>query len=52
MIVLIVLILLAVLVGVGAVLEGLLWMFLIGFALLIAAAWFGWSRFRGSSQTT
>ena len=46
MIVLVILLVLALIVGIGAVIEGLLWMFLIGFALLVAAIWFGWSRFR------
>lgn len=46
MTVLIILILLAIVFGIGAVVEGLLWLFLIGLALIIAAAWFGWSKFR------
>lgn len=46
MTVLIILLLLALIFGIGAVIEGLLWMFLIGFALLVAAIWFGWSRVR------
>ena len=46
MTILIVLILLALIFGAGAVIEGLFWMFLIGFALLVAAIWFGWSRLR------
>jgi hypothetical protein len=46
MIVLVILLVLALIVGIGAVIEGLVWMFLIGFALLVAAIWFGWSRFR------
>jgi hypothetical protein len=46
MTVLVILLLLALIFGVGAVIEGLLWAFLIGFALLIAAIWFGWSRLR------
>ena len=40
--VLVILLILAVIFGVGAVIEGLLWMFLIGVALLLAAAFFGW----------
>jgi hypothetical protein len=32
--------------GVGAVIEGLFWLLLIGFALLVAAIWFGWTRLR------
>lgn len=46
MTVLIILLVLAVLFGVGAVIEGLFWLFLIGFVLLVAAIWFGWSKFR------
>lgn len=49
MTILIVLLLLALIFGVGAVLEGLLWMFLIGLVLLLAAAWFGWTKFRRST---
>lgn len=46
MVVLVILIILAIIFGIGAVLKGLLWMFLIGAALLIAAGWFGWTRLR------
>ena len=46
MIILVILVVLALAIGVGAVLEGLLWMLLIGFVLLIAAGWYGWSKFR------
>ena len=46
MTVLIILVVLALLFGVGAVIEGLLWMFLVGLALIVAAIWFGWSRLR------
>ena len=46
MTVLIILVVLALIFGVGAVIEGLLWMFLIGLALIVAAIWFGWSRLR------
>jgi hypothetical protein len=47
MTVLIILIVLALIFfGVGAVIEGLFWMFLIGFALVVAAIWFGWTRLR------
>jgi hypothetical protein len=49
MTVLIILIVLALIFGVGAVIEGLFWMFLIGFALVVAAAWFGWTRLRRST---
>lgn len=46
MTVLIILVVLALIFGVGAIIEGLLWMLLIGLALMIAAIWFGWSRLR------
>ena len=46
MIVLIILVILAIVFGIGAVVEGLLWMFLIGMALVVVAIWFGWSRLR------
>ena len=43
---LVLLIVLALVFGIGAVLEGLAWLLLIAVALLVAAAWFGWSRVR------
>lgn len=49
MAILIILVILAVIFGIGAVLEGLLWMFLIGLVLLVAAIWFGWSKLRQST---
>ena len=52
MIVLIILVILAIIFGIGAVVEGLLWMFLIGLALLVAAVWFGWSRLRRNTWTS
>ncbi len=48
---LVILLILAILFGVAAVIEGLLWVFLIGVALLVAAGWFGWSKFRRAAQT-
>lgn len=48
--VLVILLLLALVFGVGAVLEGLAWMFLITFGLLVAAAWFGWTKVRGAAR--
>jgi hypothetical protein len=51
MTVLVILLLLALVFGIGAVLEGLLWMFLIGLALVVAAAVFGWSKFSGATRT-
>ncbi|MCO8129075.1 hypothetical protein NHL50_17855 [Acidimicrobiia bacterium EGI L10123] len=47
MVVLVILIILALIFGVGAVLEGLAWAFLIGLVLLLVAAWWGWSKVRG-----
>ena len=51
MTILVILVVLAVVFGIGAVIEGLLWMFLIGVALLVAATWFGWSRIRRRVRT-
>ena len=51
MTILVILVVLAVLFGIGAVVEGLLWMLLIGLALLVVATWFGWSRLRRRVQT-
>lgn len=48
MTVLIVLIVLALLFGLGAVIEGLLWMFLLGIVLVLAAGWYGWTKLRGT----
>lgn len=50
--VLVVLLLLALVFGVGAVLEGLAWAFLIGLVLLVAAAWWGWQKVRGPSRSS
>lgn len=47
-VVLIVLLVLALIFGVGAVLEGLAWMFLITAALIVTAAVFGWVKLRGA----
>lgn len=43
---LVILLLLALLFGVGAVLEGLAWLFLITVVLVLGAAWLGWSTLR------
>lgn len=43
---LVILILLALVFGVGAVLEGVLWALLIGLALVGLAAWVGWRKLR------
>lgn len=44
---LVVLLLLALVFGVGAVLEGIAWALLVGLLLLLAAAWVGWQKLRG-----
>jgi hypothetical protein len=48
---LVVLLLLAVVFGVGAVLEGLAWVLLIALALIVAAGWLGWQKLRGVSRS-
>ncbi len=50
LVVLVVLLLLALVFGVGAVLEGLAWMFLITAALVVAAVWFAWAKVRGVTR--
>ena len=49
--VIIVLLVLALIFGVGAVIEGLLWGFLIVAALLFAAGFFGYQRFRSLGRS-
>lgn len=51
MTVLVILLLLALVFGLGAVIEGLLWMLLVVLALLAAAAWLAWSKFREVTGT-
>lgn len=46
---LVILLVLALIFGVGAVVEGLLWMFLIGALFVVAAGWYGWTRLRRST---
>lgn len=46
------LIVLALVFGVGAVLEGVLWVLLIGAALLAVAAWFAWQKFAEVSRSS
>jgi hypothetical protein len=46
MTVLVILLILALIFGIGAVVEGLLWMFLIGLVLVVAAGWYGWTKLR------
>lgn len=48
---LVVLLLAALVFGVGAVLEGLLWLFLITAVLIAAAVWFGWRKFRSVTSS-
>jgi TRAP-type mannitol/chloroaromatic compound transport system permease large subunit len=49
---LVVLLVLAVVFGAGAVLEGLAWAVLIALVLVAAAAWLGWKRVRNASRST
>lgn len=48
---LIILLLAALVFGVGAVLEGLLWLFLVTLVLVVAAGWLGWRKFRSISSS-
>lgn len=48
---LVVLLLAAIVFGVGAVLEGLLWLFLITAVLIAAAVWLGWRKLRRVSSS-
>lgn len=50
MTILVILVILALLFGIGAVLEGLAWAILISLVLLGAAAWYGFSKVRGSAR--
>lgn len=47
MTILVILIVLALVFGVGAVLEGIAWAILISLVLLAVAAWWGWTKVRG-----
>ena len=47
MVILLILVVLALVFGVGAVIEGLLWAFVIAFVLVAAAFFAGWRTFRG-----
>ena len=47
MTIVLVLVVLALIFGVGAVLEGIAWVLLISLALVAAALWFGWRKLRG-----
>lgn len=49
MTVLIILIVLALLFGLGAIVEGLLWMLLIGVVLVAVAGWYGWTKLRSTT---
>ena len=49
---LVVLVVLAIVFGVGAVVEGLAWALLIALVLVAAAAWFGWRKLRGAARPT
>ncbi len=50
MVVLVILIILALLFGVGAVLEGIAWAILISLVLLAVAVWYGWTKVRGVTR--
>lgn len=50
MTVVVILIILALIFGVGAVLEGLLWAIMISLVLLALAGWWGFSKVRGVSR--
>lgn len=50
MTVLVVLVILALIFGVGAVLEGLAWAVLISLVLLGVAAWWGFTKLRGATS--
>lgn len=52
MTVLVILLILALIFGVGAVLEGIAWVLLISVALLAFAAWWGWTKVRGIGDRT
>lgn len=52
MAVLVVLVVLALVFGIGAVLEGIAWALLIALLLLAAAAWFGWRKLRQVSRSS
>lgn len=52
MVVLLILLVLALIFGVGAVLEGILWALLIALVLVVAAGWYGWSRVKGLGRRT
>lgn len=47
MTVLLILVILALIFGVGAVLEGIAWAILVSLLLLAVAAWSGWTKVRG-----
>jgi hypothetical protein len=51
---LIILLLLALIFGIGAVLEGIFWLLLIAIAAIVVLAVFGWFKFRsvGRSRTS
>lgn len=51
MTVLVVLVVLALIFGIGAVLEGLAWAVLISLVLLAVAAWYGFTKLRGATSS-
>jgi len=46
----VILLLLALVFGAGAVLEGLAWLLLIALVLVVAAVWVGWSSLRQATR--
>ncbi len=50
MTILIILVILALIFGIGAVLEGLAWAVLISLVLLGIAAWYGFTKVRGAAS--
>ena len=51
-VVVVILVILALVFGIGALLEGILWALLIGVVLLVAAAWLGWQKLRGLGRSS
>ena len=49
---LIILVVLALIFGVGAVLEGIAWALIIGVVLLAVAAWLAWQKLRGVARSS
>ena len=50
--VVVILVVLALLVGVGGLLKGIAWALLIGVVLLVAAGWIGWQKLRAIGRSS